>query len=231
MPYDKYIRTEAWHTKGKLRYEFDGGKCVVCQKQFSRDNTEPHHITYVRLGHEEMEDIITLCLQHHRTFHSNWKPAEYFKETNEDHWKDFSLEDTAKLCAMYLHEDYWFGGALNCCNVSVCTELIDSYFRDCEIIVPPIIDPHDVEIYFRNKRYEVLFEAEKNGVDLNEMTDAGEAFLDEKFGKKGGKGGNPMRAQARSFMTKHNSESFHRNYWCTWQHNILMQEAKKYEQA
>ena len=100
------------------------------------------------------------------------------------------------------------------------------------ITEPAVINPEDIQIYFRNKRYEVLFDAEAGGLVLDgTVKEASEAFLDGRFGKKGGKGGNPNRSKARTFMTRHKSESFHRNYWYLWHINILMEEAKQYEQT
>jgi hypothetical protein len=113
--------------------------------------------------------------------------------------------------------------------LDVCASLIDDYFTDNEITDPVMISPTDVQLFFRNKRYEVLFEAESKGVVLkyNTLDEAGDAFLDERFGKKGGKGGNPYRSKARQFMLNHDGESFHRNYWALRHINQLMEEVRK----
>ena len=55
--YTQYLENNEWRAKADSRLAFDGGKCQVCGKQA----TEVHHLTYVRLGHEELYDIERLC--------------------------------------------------------------------------------------------------------------------------------------------------------------------------
>jgi len=232
IPYAEYIGGKGhkphpyWQRVRMARYAADGCKCAFCKKNLSPDEFQTHHIDYSRLGHERLRDVITVCQECHENFHNIWKHGEYYKEQDDDHWNTFSLPETAKLCAAYLHDDYWFGGDLDCCSIDVCRAIVDN------ITEPAVINPEDIQIFIRNKRYEALFEAEKNGVVLDKtVNEAGDTFLDERFGKKGSKGGNEKRSKARAFMTRHKSESFHRNYWYMWHINILMEEAKKYEQA
>lgn len=228
IPYDEYVgesRRPAhphWIKVRYARYMFDEKMCAICKKHLDEKSFQTHHLSYERLGHERIRDVITLCNECHEQFHNAWKYGEYYKEQDDDHWETFSLAETARLCSEHLHDDYWFGGDLDCCNIDVCRALAD------EITQPAIINPEDIQLYFRNKRYEILFYAEKNGMKLDGSVDeAGEAFLDSRFGKKGGKGGNPNRSKARLFMTRHNSESYHRNYWYLRHINLLMQEEKK----
>lgn len=230
IPYVEYVGDKShsphpyWQKVRRARYEADSRKCVLCKMEIDEHSFQTHHMSYERLGHERLRDVITLCNECHEKFHETWKHGEYYKEQDEDHWKTYSLPETAKLCAAYLHDDYWFGGDLDCCNIDVCRSIVDN------ITEPAVISPEDIQLFFRNKRYEVLFEAEANGVVLDKsVNEAGDIFLDSRFGKKGGKGGNEKRSKARTFMTRHGSESFHRNYWYMWHINILMEEAKKYE--
>ena len=230
LSYKEYVGLDGfaphphWEMVRKARYNADGGLCVLCHAKLQINNFQTHHVTYENLGHERLRDVITLCKECHEHFHETWKHGKYYKEQDDDHWMIYSLEDTAKICAAHLTDDYWFGGEIDCCSIDVCRSLCD------EITVPAVINPEDLQLYFRNKRYEVLFDAEDHGVVLNKTVDAaGEAFLDERFGKKGGKGGNQNRSKARAFMTRHASESFHRNYWYLWHINKLIEEAKKYE--
>lgn len=232
IPYKEYIGAphSHWIELRNKRYAMDGFRCVFCRVDLPVWGFQTHHITYDRLGHESLEDIVTTCNSCHEKFHSAWKYAEYYKEQDYDHWKTFSLPDTAKLCAWYKTQDFWFGGDLNCCSQDTCRALIDMYFIDNEIVTPVPICPEDIQLYFRNKRYEMLFDEEARGMVLDCKANAAvEAFLDEHFGKKGGNGGNKKRADARAFMTRHSSESLHRNYWYLWHINKLMKETRNYE--
>jgi hypothetical protein len=224
---DKDIRAHPhWTIVRMARFRADNGKCVLCHCDLVMNNFQTHHVSYERLGHERLRDVITLCSECHEHFHETWKHGEYYKEQDDDHWETFSLPETVKLCAEHFQDDYWFGGDLDCCSLDVCRAFAD------EIETPAVINPEDIQLFFRNKRYEVLFAAESVGIVLDgTVSEAGDEFLDGLFGKKGGKGGNPKRSKARIFMTRHNSESFHRNYWYLRHINILLQEVKNYEQA
>lgn len=230
IPYREYIGLDGhpphpyWARVRALRYEADGGQCALCHAKIDRGQAQTHHISYERLGHESLRDVITLCIPCHEHFHETWKHGEYYKEQDDDHWEVYSLPETARLCMDHLQDDYWFGGELDCCSIDVCRSLCDN------ITSPAVISPEDVQLFFRNKRYEVLFAAEEAGVVLDKtMSAAGESFLDGIFGEKGGKGGNQKRSKARAFMIRHSSESFHRNYWYLKHINELMKETKNYE--
>lgn len=59
--YQTYMHTTAWHKKAKRRRELDGNVCQVCGKEAE----EVHHLTYMRTGSEEIEDLISLCKRCH----------------------------------------------------------------------------------------------------------------------------------------------------------------------
>ena len=120
----------------------------------------------------------------------------------------------------YLHEDFMFGGEYNLCSLDTIEGFIDQYFRDNAVKIPCRINEDDVRLYFRNKRYELMFEAQKaEGYEL-------EAWLDGRFGKKGGTGGNKKRSEARRFFTKHKPGAMKRIYKENENINILMNKVE-----
>ena len=66
--YADYIKSKVWKKKRNERLSFDGYRCRQCG---SAQNLRVHHITYERLGHEEMDDLITLCKDCHAKVHEN----------------------------------------------------------------------------------------------------------------------------------------------------------------
>lgn len=64
--FQKYTHSKNWK---KLKFkiiERDGRKCTECaSKPLNPVSLIPHHITYERVGHEFLEDLITLCRDCH----------------------------------------------------------------------------------------------------------------------------------------------------------------------
>ena len=121
----------------------------------------------------------------------------------------YDLDHTARLCATYWRRDRLISrdpDAPNLCNRDVCRQLLDEYFRDFQIERPPIIDPNDIQLFVRNKRYELFFDAEARGLSVEE-------FLEEYYGPKV-RGKNPLRQEAskKNGPFDHTPESFHRHY-------------------
>ena len=157
-------------------------------------------------------------------------PASFWKsEDNDSHWTIRSLEHTARLCAMYWREDMYLGGsyANNLCSLDTIKYYIDRYFRETECNGAVIVED-DVQLFIRNKRYELWF---NSGCD-NIMD-----FLDRQFGEKV-RGKNPLRRDAEQFYYRKwiargqdPAEAMRETYEENQNITILMQEVKKYEQA
>lgn len=227
IDYSEYIAKHPhWQKIRKARFDFDDGRCVICHKDLHGKTYQTHHLHYQRLGHERLRDVITLCGQCHHDFHESWSKSQFWKGKEKGHWEVFSLEHTARLCAYYWPRDRLITKDLdgpNLCGRETCRDLLDDYFRDFQLTTHPIIDPNDISLFVRNKRYELFFEAEARGLTV-------EQFLDEYYGEKV-RGKNPIRQEAgrKNGPFDHTPESFHWHYLENQNINILMEEAKKYE--
>jgi 5-methylcytosine-specific restriction endonuclease McrA len=60
--YKAYLRTPAWRSLADQAKERDRYRCRLCG---SRDELEVHHRTYARIGHEDIDDLVTLCHRCH----------------------------------------------------------------------------------------------------------------------------------------------------------------------
>jgi 5-methylcytosine-specific restriction endonuclease McrA len=58
VTYLRYLRSDLWREKRRRVLERDGYRCQVWRQHVA---TEVHHKTYARLGHEPLEDLISLC--------------------------------------------------------------------------------------------------------------------------------------------------------------------------
>jgi len=68
VKYEDYIVSKEWEAKRKERIKRDHYQCAMCG---TAKNLQVHHITYERLGHEELDDLITLCKDCHAKVHEN----------------------------------------------------------------------------------------------------------------------------------------------------------------
>jgi hypothetical protein len=68
MKYTDYLKTEHWDKKKKQHYKKarQRRKCFVCG---SEDNLHVHHNTYENLNKEKLQDLVTLCKDHHFEVH------------------------------------------------------------------------------------------------------------------------------------------------------------------
>lgn len=229
IDYKEYIDSHPhWQLVREKRFEFDGGKCVVCHTDLRGKEYHTHHLTYMHLGDEHLTDVITLCPKHHTIFHRNWQKQKFWVGKESGHWEVFDLEHTARMCARYYKEDKFIckdANAPNLCSQDVDRQYIDRYIKEEGFTQPPILDPHDLGLFVRNKRYELVFEAESRGLTV-------EQFLDEYYGPKE-RGKNPLRQEAgkKNGTFDHTIQSFHKHY--NENNNIkqLMEEAKKYAEA
>lgn len=68
IDYNEYIRSDAWIRKRDQRLAIDNYQCKKCG---TAKNLIVHHITYKNLGHEDMDDLVTLCWNCHNSVHEN----------------------------------------------------------------------------------------------------------------------------------------------------------------
>lgn len=71
--YTQYIKSDAWEVKKEERKKIDGYRCVCCgrSEDHTRRGLQVHHITYERLGHENVyTDLCTVCGSCHKKIHA-----------------------------------------------------------------------------------------------------------------------------------------------------------------
>jgi|TARA_Y100000310_G_scaffold191013_1_gene191012 5-methylcytosine-specific restriction endonuclease McrA len=66
IKYSEYIVSPEWHAIRELRFQKDN---YTCQKCGAKNELRGHHLTYERLGHEDIGDIITWCARCHNDDH------------------------------------------------------------------------------------------------------------------------------------------------------------------
>ena len=73
--YDAYLISRTWQVRRKQWYAAElttagtAPTCLVCGKRWTLKAGHLHHVTYMRLGREEHEDLIPLCQRDHHALH------------------------------------------------------------------------------------------------------------------------------------------------------------------
>ena len=67
--YNKYIKSAKWKNKKKEVFKERGKECEQCGDQHY---IHVHHLTYERLGDENLEDLQILCYQCHMSKHDKY---------------------------------------------------------------------------------------------------------------------------------------------------------------
>ena len=66
MNYERYMQSAEWAAKRAARLEIDNHRCRTCGHTGEQWPLQVHHVTYERLGNEDVEnDLITLCASCH----------------------------------------------------------------------------------------------------------------------------------------------------------------------
>lgn len=69
--YQNYMKSQEWRNKAKERLEIDDYQCVLCG---CNGDLEVHHITYKRLGSENVyQDLVSVCPRCHVLLHNYYR--------------------------------------------------------------------------------------------------------------------------------------------------------------
>ena len=72
--YERYLHSPEWEAKKAERLKIDKYRCVMCGRPAESCKRTPlqcHHISYERLGHEDVIwDLVTLCGTCHKRLHN-----------------------------------------------------------------------------------------------------------------------------------------------------------------
>ena len=69
--YKKYMRSTEWEAKKQERIAIDKGCCMCGRPLEQIRSIQVHHITYARLGNENvLTDLCTLCGSCHKKIHN-----------------------------------------------------------------------------------------------------------------------------------------------------------------
>ena len=73
--YDAYLASSGWRARRRAWYAAwltahgTPPHCLVCDRVWCPRNGHLHHLTYIRIGREDDEDLVPLCARDHRKLH------------------------------------------------------------------------------------------------------------------------------------------------------------------
>lgn len=65
--YNKYLHSASWRKFRQTIIDLRGRECQLCQ---SKHNIQVHHMTYKRVGNEDIRDVLVVCEDCHVFIHS-----------------------------------------------------------------------------------------------------------------------------------------------------------------
>lgn len=95
-PSDVYFSCNHWQYIVQRRKNIDLHKCQVCGKMETRkDSLVIHHLTYERLGYEDIDDVITVCKSCHTAIHKEHQKEKKKKNLENvlEKMKNFKKQD------------------------------------------------------------------------------------------------------------------------------------------
>jgi hypothetical protein len=69
--YSRYLKSHTWEQRRQGALKRAEGKCQLCP---ATTRLQVHHVTYDRVGCEQIEDLRVLCEPCHKEIHRNGKP-------------------------------------------------------------------------------------------------------------------------------------------------------------
>ncbi len=66
VDYVAYIDSDEWREFRRRALDYYGNVCAKCGRSGDDVVLQVHHLTYVRLGQEEIGDVTVLCIPHHK---------------------------------------------------------------------------------------------------------------------------------------------------------------------
>lgn len=78
---DRYLSSKHWQQLRTAVFTKYGGECQKCHSTIPLEKAHIHHITYKRMGHENMTDLILYCSNCHTNVHNAKRRA---KTTNKN---------------------------------------------------------------------------------------------------------------------------------------------------
>lgn len=158
MDYQRYLMSNEWKWKRDKRLAIDG-KCSICGRPF---DLQVHHMTYSNCPNEQITDLITVCRNCHERIESKKAYPGY------DSFSIVNKLIVEQFIKQHKERDYSAGGDLNLCDLTTIKRYLFPFMKEHGANLDYINGTSIVQCYFRNRRYEVIFQYMKMGYPKEE---------------------------------------------------------------
>lgn len=174
-PYQDYLESDKWRRKRNERIRKDGYRCVRCG---TAKNLCVHHVTYIRLGNEDVDDdLVTLCMKCHEDVHKfdiKGRPSDIDAETKRlaayARKRDRSKVYANRFMDWALSKDVMFGGSENLLNMKKLGNLKYEYLESHEVPKDRFIYLQDVWDAISAMKNQRILQLHKEGTSIDEIS-------------------------------------------------------------
>ena len=173
VDYFEYIHSEDWQKQRIKRLKIDNFACVQCGSPL---NLQVHHLTYDRLGNENIEtDLITLCRYCHERIErekDNYRIKDFPRKQGSYKIPPFLLE---KFFDDIEAEDKSNGGEQDFCKYDVIEKRWTRWLFEngLSILLGKDTPKLDTQAHFRDIRIKKIIELKKSGYTPKQIVDTG----------------------------------------------------------
>ena len=186
--YELYLESPEFDELRKAVLNRDNYKCKIC------GNTEIlqiHHLTYLHVYHEKLEDLVCLCKRCHSTYHAIDNMKKYIEERYRDEINKQREQDINKqkerikeelklrnktsaviieeIKAEYAPRDYAKNGDLDMCSWTVLSSIISAKCKQHNDDF--YINKTELRDWFLYRRYELLLRCINKGLRYENVRD------------------------------------------------------------
>ena len=126
--YHDYLKTDSWRKKRKKVLIRDNWTCQKCHEQRASDI---HHLTYVRIFRERMEDLMAVCRKCHEELHGIERASVFKQSTDPIKGKIYNdKNDYFSNGDLITIEPHGLGEIVGVRNLDESTDILVKFFHE-----------------------------------------------------------------------------------------------------
>lgn len=171
--YDVYLESAEFAEFREKVFERDGHTCITCGSQ---NNLQVHHLTYLHVYHENLDELVCVCRKCHEIFHNldnrkRYIEEKYRNEIIEARKQEYKEKDKvrqeviAEVKRRYADADYAKNGTVDMCDWKNLNPIIQAVCEDLGYdSYPP---KQELQQWFFYRRCELFLRCLDKGLSID----------------------------------------------------------------